>query len=145
MVFFQDRVSRTICRGWLLISASWVGRITGVSHQCPALLYFSDRVLSFCLDHDPSTYMASCITEITGAHYCARFIDWDEDFSFCLGWSSSRSFWSLNSWNYRCEPLCLAYTIYFFKLLLAVFYCRATIIELGIKSHSLGLMVLLKW
>jgi hypothetical protein len=38
--FFWDRVSQTICPGWLrkvilLISASWVARITGVSHQCP--------------------------------------------------------------------------------------------------------------
>jgi hypothetical protein len=37
--FFQDRVSRVICPGWLwtvilLISASWVARITGMSHQC---------------------------------------------------------------------------------------------------------------
>jgi hypothetical protein len=35
---FQDRVSRTICLGWLrttilLISTSWVVGITGVSHQ----------------------------------------------------------------------------------------------------------------
>jgi hypothetical protein len=39
--FFRDRVSKTICPGWLqtsilLISASWVARITGVSHQHPA-------------------------------------------------------------------------------------------------------------
>jgi hypothetical protein len=39
--FFQDRVSWTSCPGWLqtvilLISASWVARITGVSHQLPA-------------------------------------------------------------------------------------------------------------
>jgi hypothetical protein len=39
--FFRDRVSWTICPGWLqtsilLISASWVARITGVSHQHPA-------------------------------------------------------------------------------------------------------------
>jgi hypothetical protein len=38
---FQDKVSRTICPCWLwmatlLISASWVARITGVSHQHPA-------------------------------------------------------------------------------------------------------------
>jgi hypothetical protein len=38
---FQDRVSRTICPGWLwtmilLISASWVARIIGMSHQYPA-------------------------------------------------------------------------------------------------------------
>jgi hypothetical protein len=39
---FQDRVSQTICLGWLrtvilLMSASWAARITGVSHCCPAL------------------------------------------------------------------------------------------------------------
>jgi hypothetical protein len=38
---FQDRISQTVCLGWLwatilLISASWVARITGVSHQCLA-------------------------------------------------------------------------------------------------------------
>jgi hypothetical protein len=39
--FFQDRVSRTVCPGWLqtsilLISAFWVVRIIGVSYQHPA-------------------------------------------------------------------------------------------------------------
>jgi hypothetical protein len=39
--FFQDRVSGIICPSWirtkiLLISASWVARIIGVSHWCPA-------------------------------------------------------------------------------------------------------------
>jgi hypothetical protein len=39
--FFWDRVSWTICPGWfqttmLLISASWVARIIGMSHQHPA-------------------------------------------------------------------------------------------------------------
>jgi hypothetical protein len=38
---FQDRVSQTICPGWLWttilsISVSWVARITGVSHRCLA-------------------------------------------------------------------------------------------------------------
>jgi hypothetical protein len=38
---FQDRASQTIYLGWLqtailLISNSWVARITDVSHQCPA-------------------------------------------------------------------------------------------------------------
>jgi hypothetical protein len=45
MGFFWDRVSQTICLGWLrtvslLSTASWVARITGVSHQraaCSAL------------------------------------------------------------------------------------------------------------
>jgi hypothetical protein len=39
--FFWDRVLWTICLGWLwnlilLISVSWVARITGVCHWCPA-------------------------------------------------------------------------------------------------------------
>jgi hypothetical protein len=47
--FFQDRVSWTICPDWLwtmifLISASWVARITGVSHWRPAQAIFYLRV-----------------------------------------------------------------------------------------------------
>jgi hypothetical protein len=39
--YFPDKVSGTIYWAWLrnailLISASWVDRITGVSHWCPA-------------------------------------------------------------------------------------------------------------
>jgi hypothetical protein len=38
---FWNRVSQTICQGWLqtailLISASWIARITGMSHWYPA-------------------------------------------------------------------------------------------------------------
>jgi hypothetical protein len=45
---FWDRVSQTICPGWLwiailLISASWVAGITDVSHWCPAGLWFLRR------------------------------------------------------------------------------------------------------
>jgi hypothetical protein len=40
MGFFEIGSPRTICLGWLrttiLISASWVARITNVSHRCPA-------------------------------------------------------------------------------------------------------------
>jgi hypothetical protein len=41
--FFKDRVSWTICPGWLqmvirLISASWVASITGTSHRALLLL-----------------------------------------------------------------------------------------------------------
>jgi hypothetical protein len=41
--FFWDRVSRTICLGWLqttilLIPASWVARITGMSYQHQAIV-----------------------------------------------------------------------------------------------------------
>jgi hypothetical protein len=44
-VFFQDRVLQTFCLGWLrtsilLVSASWVARITGKSHWHPALAEF---------------------------------------------------------------------------------------------------------
>jgi hypothetical protein len=52
-VFFEIKSQRTGCPGWLwtailLISASWVARITGVSHWhlvpqlfwCPVLLVF---------------------------------------------------------------------------------------------------------
>jgi hypothetical protein len=42
MGFLCDRVSQTISPGWLgttilLISVSWVGRITGVRHRLPPL------------------------------------------------------------------------------------------------------------
>jgi hypothetical protein len=41
---FRGRVSWIICPGWLrnvilLITASWVVKIIGVSHQCPTVLY----------------------------------------------------------------------------------------------------------
>jgi hypothetical protein len=49
--FFWDRVSRTIClivRIAILISASWVARITGVSHRRPAIIQFLRHIsLSF--------------------------------------------------------------------------------------------------
>jgi hypothetical protein len=45
MGYFSDRSSWTICPDWLwtailLISASWVAKITGVSHQRPVGFYF---------------------------------------------------------------------------------------------------------
>jgi hypothetical protein len=44
--FFRDRVSWTVCSGWfwtliLLISVSWVARITGVSHWHLALRFLN--------------------------------------------------------------------------------------------------------
>jgi hypothetical protein len=50
---FGDGVLQTICLGWLrtailLISASWVARITGVSHRCPALFPLLFCILSHC-------------------------------------------------------------------------------------------------
>jgi hypothetical protein len=59
----QDRILWTICPGWLpnvilLISASWVARITGVSHQRCCVYYFLFRkkisikpFLEVCLLH----------------------------------------------------------------------------------------------
>jgi hypothetical protein len=49
--FFQDRVLWIFCPGWLWtaiihISASWVGRITGVSHLCLARYIFLGHVPS---------------------------------------------------------------------------------------------------
>jgi hypothetical protein len=48
--FFEDRVWGTICIGWLRISillifASWIATITGVSHRLPAknLFYYLIR------------------------------------------------------------------------------------------------------
>jgi hypothetical protein len=48
--YFQDRVSQTICPGWLwtivlLISASWVARIMGVNHRCLAQKLFHWQLL----------------------------------------------------------------------------------------------------
>jgi hypothetical protein len=44
---FPDRISQTVCLGWprttiLLISASLVARIIGVSHQYSAVPYIQD-------------------------------------------------------------------------------------------------------
>jgi hypothetical protein len=55
--FFQDRVLRTTFQGWLwttilLISASWVARITGVN-QAPSF-YFSS-------DHRATTWLKACL------------------------------------------------------------------------------------
>jgi hypothetical protein len=53
LFFFRHRVPQTIFPGWLwtvilLISASWIARITGVSHQHPAhYLHFIDEKLRF--------------------------------------------------------------------------------------------------
>jgi hypothetical protein len=58
VVFFQDRVSQTICTSWLqteiyLISASWVAGITGMSHRHLSRLQFS--VL-----HSPQIHCCHC-------------------------------------------------------------------------------------
>jgi hypothetical protein len=56
--FFQDRVLGTICPSWfwtliLLISASWVARIIGVSHQL-----YNKHFIPLCADPSPSFSLA---------------------------------------------------------------------------------------
>jgi hypothetical protein len=60
---FQNKVSWTICLGWLqtvmlLIYVSWIARITGVSHQCPAptVLFFGYIQLQWILYISPQTF-----------------------------------------------------------------------------------------
>jgi hypothetical protein len=54
-------VSWTICSGWswttfLLISASQVIRITGMSHEAPgSVLFFKDSARASCMSHKCST------------------------------------------------------------------------------------------
>jgi hypothetical protein len=72
--YFWDRVSKTICLGWLwtwilLISVSWVARITDTGHRRLAHTYISDRYLLGLL-------------LILMAWTCYVFID---TASFCLG------------------------------------------------------------
>jgi hypothetical protein len=70
--FFQDRVSRTICLSWLritrlLISASWVARITDVSHQHPAQsLIF---LLALPLDCESSWKLVIAIISNSSAYH----------------------------------------------------------------------------
>jgi hypothetical protein len=79
--YFQVGVLQTICPGWpltsiLLISASWVARITSISHQQLAFLFtcFLDRVLCFylglALDLNPPTY-TFLVAGITSMNYHA--------------------------------------------------------------------------
>jgi hypothetical protein len=58
--FFQDKVLQTICLGWLwtvilLISASWVVRITGGSHLCLAMYSFFETGSHLCSPDLPKT------------------------------------------------------------------------------------------
>jgi hypothetical protein len=56
MGFFLDRVSQTICPGLtsehiLLIAASWVAGITGVSHQCLAEYFLLEKNYLSSMQH----------------------------------------------------------------------------------------------
>jgi hypothetical protein len=75
--YFQDRVSRTICPGWLwtaifLISAFWVARITGVNHQHPAI-----RVLMPFLRKEPPWPIRLWKAHLSAAsHWPWGFTNW---------------------------------------------------------------------
>jgi hypothetical protein len=75
--FFWDRVSQTICPGWLwatilLISASWVARITSVSYQHPAPLHFFLRQVALCSSDWPRTCnLLSLVSTMLGLQDCA--------------------------------------------------------------------------
>jgi hypothetical protein len=61
--YFWDRDLRIICLGWfwtmlLLISASWVARITGMSHWCPAFLPFVNSQLCVSISHGPGEILS---------------------------------------------------------------------------------------
>jgi hypothetical protein len=61
--FFWDRVSWIICPGWLqtmilLISASWVARITGESHRGWSSLSISNLVLLYML------HFSDCLSDL---------------------------------------------------------------------------------
>jgi hypothetical protein len=66
--YFQARVSRTICLGWpwtmiLLITVSWVARITGVSHQEPCSetrFWRVGKVRTRTLDQGGPSQMSDC-------------------------------------------------------------------------------------
>jgi hypothetical protein len=66
-VFFCDKVWQTVCLDWLwtvilLISASWVARITGVSHQHSALTaIFISKYINYSERHtNISNWLYTC-------------------------------------------------------------------------------------
>jgi hypothetical protein len=99
--FYWDRVSRTICLGWLqtgilLISASWVARITGVSHWCPALHKFLKEVCSSCLHFLVSDPLLSLLQSSFGSqHPTVLSLDWQWLWNFHTYWTclSPASIW----------------------------------------------------
>jgi hypothetical protein len=68
MGFFRDRVSRTICPGWLrtailLISASWVARTTSVSH------WHSSYSIFYCYNKTPKNEYLMKKTDLIGSQF----------------------------------------------------------------------------
>jgi hypothetical protein len=85
---FWDRVSWTICLGWfrtaiLLVSASWVARIIGVSHWCQqektfiVVVYYVYGVGSSPkLAHAKSEWLWSCVSYFPWAEESAAPFLW---------------------------------------------------------------------
>jgi hypothetical protein len=108
---FWDRISGTICLGWLqivvlLISASWVARITGLSHWCLAAIF---QIRSHVL---PGTSLGPW------SSYLDPLYTWDDSISSLFvemslinilpGLVSNCDPPNLcfpNCWDYRCQPL----------------------------------------
>jgi hypothetical protein len=106
VAFFQDRVSRTICSGWLqivilLISAFWVARITGISLELLFLMVLAVlgrlRVLTFyflwCWGWNPMPHAYHWTTQMLEV---LSFMVW-------VGRDEVRVWW-------RCHDGLLAYT-----------------------------------
>jgi hypothetical protein len=91
---FWDRVSWTICPGWfwteiLLISASWVARITGMSHQCKGdfkFLFTCFVVLGIKLR--ASTFLGKFSATRTPPPVLSHLVCFSDKVScqLCLGW-----------------------------------------------------------
>jgi hypothetical protein len=84
---FWDRVSQTICLGWLrtmilLISASWVARIIGMSHQCPAHLVILYLHFSDYINYDTHSNSISVCVFICIHLFICDTADWTQGLQF---------------------------------------------------------------
>jgi hypothetical protein len=96
MDFFQERVLSTICPGWLqtmilLITASWVVRITGVSHRRQTGLYLKSngKPLKSFQDLCLFFFLAVLVVELRASWYLlGRLLYQLEPLfqSFCVCW-----------------------------------------------------------
>jgi hypothetical protein len=91
--FFQARVSQTFCPGWLqilLISASWVARITSMSHRCSDI--FRD-MLSLCSTGLPHTdYLPPSVSWVLKLQACTTMCSLTLDFCVTVLYLLSNSF-----------------------------------------------------
>jgi hypothetical protein len=100
--FFSRWILWTICPGWLrtmilLISASWVARVTGVSHLRPALLWFwifySVATLKQS-DFEITISMHKLNKEISVNLWFCKYVKYKQNVLYCLKlylWKSTRT------------------------------------------------------